>query len=220
MSSISADSVHCYLKEIGRYPLLTPEEEVLYAKQVQEMVALEKQLEAIALRPELAISLNKSKEEIRLIQRRGQIAKERMATANLRLVVMVAKKYQNRNMEFIDLIQEGALGLYRSIEKFDPNKGYKFSTYAYWWIRQGITRAIAEKSRTIKLPVNLTEKLNKIKRIQRELSQSLGRSPTVAEIAKVSQLSESKIVEYLKHSSSPVSLNLCLGKDEESELGV
>jgi RNA polymerase nonessential primary-like sigma factor len=219
MPSKATDSVHYYLKEIGRYPMLTIEEEVGYAKQVQEMIALEKQLEAIALRPELAILLDKSKEEIQLIQQRGKAAKERMATANLRLVVMIAKKYQNRNMEFIDLIQEGSLGLYRSIEKFDPSKGYKFSTYAYWWIRQGITRAIAEKSRAVRLPFNLTEKLNKIKKIQRELSQSLGRSPTIIEIAQASNLSESKIVEYLKYSKSPVSLNLCVGKDEESELG-
>ncbi|MEH1887851.1 RNA polymerase sigma factor, RpoD/SigA family [Nostoc sp.] len=214
-----------YLKEIGRYPLLTPEQEITNARLVQQMMAIEQQRQAIALQlnreptaRELATSLGESEAEVQSIVQQGQKAKEKMVTANLRLVVSVAKKYQNHNLDFLDLLQEGALGLQRGIEKFDPNKGYKLSTYTYWWITQSITRAIADKSRTIRLPIHINEKLNKIRRIQQQLSQSLGRPPVVAEIAESLNLLPSQIRDYLQLSKSPVSLEMRVGNEGESEL--
>jgi RNA polymerase nonessential primary-like sigma factor len=226
MASPTPDLVRCYLQEIGRYPLLTPDEEISYARIVQQMIAIVHQREALAQKlqyspelSELAATVNKTEAEIQSILKLGQRAKEKMVTANLRLVVMIAKKYQNRNLDFLDLIQEGTIGLQKGIEKFDPNKGYKLSTYAYWWIRQEITRAIAEKSRTIRLPVHLTEILNKIKKVQREIFQKLGRFGTIEELAEALNLSPQQIREYLSISRTAISLNKQVGDEQETELG-
>lgn len=218
--------VRIYLQEIGQYPLLKPDEEIAYARQVQQMIAIEQskneliqQLDREPTMTELANAVEKSEAQIRAALHLGQKAKQKMVTANLRLVVSVAKKYQNRNLEFLDLIQEGAIGLQRGIEKFDPNRGYKLSTYAYWWIRQEITRAIAEQSRTIRLPVHLTEILTKIKKVQRESFQKLGRHATAEEIAKSLNLSTDKLREYLTASRTAISLNKQVGDEKETELG-
>jgi RNA polymerase nonessential primary-like sigma factor len=221
----TADMVRTYLHEIGRVPMLTHEQEIIFGKQVQQMMALqaeketlENQLGHVPTDAELAQYLNQKEAAIKAIFVQGNRAKRKMIEANLRLVVSIAKKYQRRNLEFLDLIQEGSLGLERGVEKFDPMRGYKFSTYAYWWIRQAITRAIAQQSRTIRLPIHITEKLNKIKRTQRELAQVLGRSPTMPEIAAELELSAAEIREYLMISRQPVSLDLRVGDNQDTEL--
>jgi RNA polymerase nonessential primary-like sigma factor len=226
MSSLSSDMVRVYLQEIGQYPLLKPDEEIAYARLVQQMIAIEQsknkltqQLDREPTMKELANAVEQTEAEVQSIFLQGRRAKQKMVTANLRLVVSVAKKYQNRNLEFLDLIQEGAIGLQKGIEKFDPNRGYKLSTYAYWWIRQEITRAIAEQSRTIRLPVHLTEILNKIKKVQRESFQKLGRHATAEEIAKSLNLSPDKLREYLTASRTAISLNKLVGDEQETELG-
>ena len=223
--TFTADMVRTYLHEIGRVPLLTHEQEIVYGKQVQKMMNLlegkEKLSQKIGHEPSLAEwaeFLQVTEKEIKQILQQGDRAKRRMIEANLRLVVAIAKKYQKRNMEFLDLIQEGSLGLERGVEKFDPTKGYKFSTYAYWWIRQAITRAIAQQGRTIRLPIHITEKLNKIKKTQRELSQELGRSATPIEVATALELEPGQIREFLSLSRQPISLDVRVGDNQDTEL--
>ena len=223
--TFTADMVRTYLHEIGKVPLLTHEQEIVYGKQVQKMMTLlatKAQLtEKLGIEPnqqEWAEAVAMSPEELHRATLQGERAKRKMIEANLRLVVAIAKKYQKRNMEFLDLIQEGSLGLERGVEKFDPTKGYKFSTYAYWWIRQAITRAIAQQARTIRLPIHITEKLNKIKKTQRELAQQLGRSATPAEIAQVLELEPAQIREFLSMARQPISLDVRVGDNQDTEL--
>jgi len=220
------DLVRSYLRDIGRVPLLTHEQEITLGRQVQELVALEELEQELASREGvekpspavLAKEAGLTQVQLKKRLRSGQRAKERMVAANLRLVVSVAKKYTKRNMELLDLIQEGTIGLVRGVEKFDPTRGYKFSTYAYWWIRQGITRAIAEKSRTIRLPIHITETLNKLKKGQRELSQELGRTPTVTELAEFVDLPEEEVKDLLCRARQPVSLETKVGDGDDTEL--
>ncbi|GAB4357764.1 MAG: RNA polymerase sigma factor, RpoD/SigA family [Cyanophyceae cyanobacterium] len=224
-SQSSTDLVRVYLHEIGRVPLLTEEQEIILGKQVQQMMHLLEVKESLATGldreptiEEWAAKAGRSPEVLQQQLRHGSRAKQKMIEANLRLVVSIAKKYQKRNLEFLDLIQEGSLGLERGVEKFDPMRGYKFSTYAYWWIRQAITRAIAQQARTIRLPIHITEKLNKIKRAQRELTQKYGRAPRLGEIAEELELETSQVRDYLMMARQPVSLELRVGDNQDTEL--
>ena len=226
MPTVDADLVRSYLRDIGRVPLLSHEQEITLGRQVQELMGIEEVEQELRLRAdgtspspaELAKALDLSQPLLKKRLQAGRRAKERMVAANLRLVVSVAKKYTKRNMELLDLIQEGTIGLVRGVEKFDPTRGYKFSTYAYWWIRQGITRAIAEKSRTIRLPIHITETLNKLKKGQRELSQELGRTPTVTELAGYVELPEEEVKDLLCRARQPVSLETKVGDGDDTEL--
>jgi RNA polymerase nonessential primary-like sigma factor len=229
----STDLVRLYLQEIGRVPLLGRDEEVALAQKVQDYMkllevrqTLQEELGRDSTLNEWVVKANQLPEwstllpeKLQLVQRIGNRAKEHMIKANLRLVVSVAKKYQNRGLELLDLIQEGTLGLERAVEKFDPKKGYRFSTYAYWWIRQGITRAIATQSRTIRLPVHITEKLNKIKKAQRKISQEKGRTPTIEDIASELEMTPPQVRELLVRVPRSVSLETKVGKDKDTELG-
>jgi RNA polymerase primary sigma factor len=207
------DPVRMYLKEIGRVPLLTAAEEVDLAKRVEAgLFASEK----LTMNASLPVGLHR---DLELIERDGQLAKKRLIEANLRLVVSIAKRYVGRGMLFLDLIQEGNMGLIRAVEKFDYTKGYKFSTYATWWIRQAITRAIADQARTIRIPVHMVETINKLVRIQRQLLQDLGREPTPEEIGKEMELPPERVREIQKLSQEPVSLETPIGEEDDSNLG-
>jgi len=225
-AGVETDLVRSYLRDIGRVPLLTHEQEITLGRQVQELMAIEELEQELTMRAggskpsneQLAEAAGITPQQLKKRLSSGRRAKERMVAANLRLVVSVAKKYTKRNMELLDLIQEGTIGLVRGVEKFDPTRGYKFSTYAYWWIRQGITRAIAEKSRTIRLPIHITETLNKLKKGQRELSQELGRTPTVTELAAFVELPEEEVKDLLCRARLPVSLETKVGDGDDTEL--
>ncbi|MBN3927390.1 RNA polymerase sigma factor, RpoD/SigA family [Nostoc sp. NMS4] len=224
-SKAPTDTVRAYLQEIGRIPLLTPEQEILFAQQVQQMMKILAESEKLTVelnrKPTLSEWANQMQlSEQELVQKlnQGKKAKQKMIASNLRLVVSIAKQYQRRNLELMDLIQEGTLGLERGVEKFNPALGYRFSTYVYWWIRQGITRAIAQQGRAIRLPIHINEKLNKIKRVQRELSQKLGHIPTTTEIAHALSLKPSQIREYLTLARQTISLDLRVGSDKDVKL--
>jgi RNA polymerase nonessential primary-like sigma factor len=216
---LSGDSVRSYLRDIGRIPLLEHDEEILLGRQVQRMMVLKEMKKELELDTEgLAGAMDLTEKQIRKEMRDGERAKDKMVTANLRLVVSVAKKYTKRNMELLDIIQEGTIGLVRGVEKFDPGRGYKFSTYAYWWIRQGITRAIAEKSRAIRLPIHITENLNKLKKAQRELSQMNGQMPNVFELAAYLDLTVDEIKDLMCKARQPTSLEIKIGENRDTAL--
>ena len=218
------DPVRMYLKEIGKVPLLSADEEIELAQNMEDgAVAIEK-INVLKGRLDGASEEEKAeiREEIKTLQRdvdKGADAKKRLAEANLRLVVSIAKRYVGRGMLFLDLIQEGNLGLIKAVEKFDYKKGYKFSTYATWWIRQAITRAIADQARTIRIPVHMVETINKLIRVSRQLLQELGREPSPEEIAKEMSMPVDRVREILKISQEPVSLETPIGEEEDSHLG-
>lgn len=208
------DHVKMYLKEIGKVNLLTPEEELSLAKRMADGEKAKEQLEEIDEEID-----EDTKKQIDLLIADGEKAKKSLAEANLRLVVSIAKRYVGRGMLFLDLIQEGNLGLIKAVDKFDYTKGYKFSTYATWWIRQAITRAIADQARTIRIPVHMVETINKLVRVSRQLVQELGREPTPEELAKELNMPVDKVREISKISQEPVSLETPIGEEEDSHLG-
>ena len=213
----SADSVRAYLKQIGKVALLNAEEEVDLAKRIEAGLYGAERLRQVEeenqkLSPQMRRDLN-------WIVRDGERAKNHLLEANLRLVVSLAKRYTGRGMAFLDLIQEGNLGLIRAVEKFDYTKGYKFSTYATWWIRQAITRAMADQARTIRIPVHMVEVINKLGRIQRELLQDLGREPTPEELAKEMDITPDKVLEIQQYAREPISLDQTIGDEGDSQLG-
>jgi RNA polymerase primary sigma factor len=213
ISGATADPVKDYLKQIGKVALLNAELEVELAKRIEaglfaeEKIATEKNLSA------------EDRRDLRWVVKDGQRAKSHLLEANLRLVVSLAKRYTGRGMQFLDLIQEGNLGLIRAVEKFDYTKGFKFSTYATWWIRQAITRAMADQARTIRIPVHMVEVINKLARVQRQLLQDLGREPTPEELAAELDMTPEKVVEVQKYGREPISLSTPLGEDGDSEFG-
>lgn len=219
------DAVGAFFKEMARYPLLKADEEVELARRVRFLeevreiqAALDLKLEREASKLEVASELEMTEKQLESRLYQGRVAKRKMIRSNLRLVVSIAKRYLNRGVPFLDLIQEGAMGLNRATEKFDPDKGYKFSTYAYWWIRQAITRAIANDARTIRLPIHIVEKLNKLKKAQRELKQKLSRNPTEAEMAEALEMSVQQLRQLQQLRRQALSLNHRVGKEEDTEL--
>ncbi len=221
----SDDTVGAFFKEMSRYPLLKPEEEVQLSNCVKFVVAveeerfkLEEKLERNPTKAEIAEALGLTLRQLEYQLYQGRVAKRKMIRSNLRLVVSIAKRYLNRGVPFLDLIQEGAIGLNRAAEKFDANKGYKFSTYAYWWIRQAITRTIANDARTIRLPIHIVEKLNKLKKAQRNLKQRLQRNPTEDELAAELEVSPPQLRQLMQLRRQSLSLNHRVGKGEDTEL--
>ncbi len=218
------DPVRMYLKEIGKVPLLSADEEIELAQKMEDGVVAAEKISILKGRMDNATDEEKAdlKDEIKKLQKEvdfGADAKKRLAEANLRLVVSIAKRYVGRGMLFLDLIQEGNLGLIKAVEKFDYKKGYKFSTYATWWIRQAITRAIADQARTIRIPVHMVETINKLIRVSRQLLQELGREPSPEEIAAEMNMPVERVREILKISQEPVSLETPIGEEEDSHLG-
>ena len=217
VTMLTGDPVRMYLKEIGKVPLLTAAEEIDLAMKMEAGIEATEQLERAE---EEGIELERrERRRLTRIEQVGLDAKQQIVEANLRLVVSIAKRYVGRGMLFLDLIQEGNLGLIRAVEKFDYTKGFKFSTYATWWIRQAITRAIADQARTIRIPVHMVETINKLVRIQRQLLQELGREPTPEEIGKEMGLPAERVREIQKISQEPVSLETPIGEEEDSQLG-
>lgn len=220
------DLVRLYLKEIGQIPMLTHELEVAYGRQVQQMMCLLEAKQSLALKlcreptqHEWAVHVGQSQSQLAQTISTGQRARQKMVSANLRLVVAIAKKYQYRGLELLDLVQEGAIGLQRGIEKFDPAKGYRLSTYCYWWITQTVIRAVTDQSRTIRIPIHITEKLNKIKKSVRILSQKLGRTPNVRELAAEAQMSVEQILQLLEHKQKEaISLDTLVGVEQDTTL--
>jgi len=213
----SADSVRAYLKQIGKVALLNAEEEVDLAKRIEAGLYASERLRQLELAGD-KLPLQQRR-DLNWIVRDGERAKNHLLEANLRLVVSLAKRYTGRGMAFLDLIQEGNLGLIRAVEKFDYTKGYKFSTYATWWIRQAITRAMADQARTIRIPVHMVEVINKLGRIQRELLQDLGREPTPEELAKEMDITPDKVLEIQQYAREPISLDQTIGDEGDSQLG-
>ncbi|WP_375513122.1 RpoD/SigA family RNA polymerase sigma factor [uncultured Nostoc sp.] len=219
------DAVGAFFKEMARYPLLKADEEVELARRVRFLeevrelqAALQLKLGQEPSKVEVASELEMTEKQLENRLYQGRVAKRKMIRSNLRLVVSIAKRYLNRGVPFLDLIQEGAMGLNRATEKFDPDKGYKFSTYAYWWIRQAITRAIANDARTIRLPIHIVEKLNKLKKAQRELKQKLCRNPTEGEMAEALEISVQQLRQLQQLRRQALSLNHRVGKEEDTEL--
>ncbi len=213
----SADSVRAYLKQIGKVALLNAEEEVDLAKRIEAGLYSSERMRQFEEAGERLP--NQMRRDLRWIKRDGERAKNHLLEANLRLVVSLAKRYTGRGMAFLDLIQEGNLGLIRAVEKFDYTKGYKFSTYATWWIRQAITRAMADQARTIRIPVHMVEVINQLGRIQRELLQDLGREPTPEELAKEMDITPDKVLEIQQYAREPISLDQTIGDEGDSQLG-
>nr|WP_315874631.1 RpoD/SigA family RNA polymerase sigma factor [Thermocoleostomius sinensis] len=223
--TVSDDAVGAFFKEMARYPLLKPDEEIELARRVKFLGEIEelrerlqKELDRPATKADIAKSLDLTERQLEHRLYLSRVAKRKMIRSNLRLVVSIAKRYLNRGVPFLDLIQEGALGLNRATEKFDPDKGYKFSTYAYWWIRQGITRTIANDARTIRLPIHIVEKLNKLKKAHRELRKELNRNPTEAELAAALDMAPDQLRNLQQVRRRSLSLNHRVGKGEDTEL--
>lgn len=214
VAGATADPVKDYLKQIGKVSLLNAEQEVDLARRIEAGLYAEYKLKNLA--DEMT---SRERRELHFLAQDGQQAKNHLLEANLRLVVSLAKRYTGRGMQFLDLIQEGNLGLIRAVEKFDYTKGYKFSTYATWWIRQAITRAMADQARTIRIPVHMVEVINKLARVQRQMLQDLGREPTPEELAKELDMTAEKVVEVQKYGREPISLHTPLGEDGDSEFG-